>query len=215
MRLQGAIFDMDGTLLDSMAVWATLGSDFLRSRGAVPEDGLDETLKTMSLREAGEYCRQRYALPESVDEIVAMVDERVDRFYRFEVQPKPGVDRFLSLLKMEGVWMYLATATDRAQAEAALTRCGLRDYFRGILTCSEVGGSKNSPLIYEKALTRLQCRKTQAVVFEDALHAIKTAKEAGFRVAAVADPSAEADREEIRRLADYYIESFAEWTETV
>lgn len=214
MRLQSAIFDMDGTLLDSMHIWTSLGSDFLRQQGYVPEEGLDAKLKTMSLHQAARYCRERYGLPQSEDEIVAMVDDRVHRFYAEEVTAKPGVDQVLSLLKMQGVWMYVATATDRPQAEAALSRTGLLGYFRGILTCSETGRGKDSPEIYEKALRRLRSNKRDTVVFEDALHAVKTAKAAGFRVAAVYDPSAEADQAELQTLADYYIRSYEEWFDT-
>jgi HAD superfamily hydrolase (TIGR01509 family) len=211
MRLEGAIFDLDGTLLDSMWAWETVGSDLVRQLGAVPEPGLDEKVKTMSLPQAAEYCRRQYGLPQSAAELVELADARVDRFYREEVQPKPGAEKFLSLLKMEGVWMYVATATDRAQAEAALRRCGLLDFFRGILTCTEVGCGKDSPVIFQRCLTRLRCRKEECVVFEDSLHAIRTAKGAGFRVAAVYDPSSEADQPAIRALADYTIRSYDEF----
>ena len=211
MRLQGAIFDMDGTLLDSMPVWESLGSHLLRELGYQPEPGLDRKMKPMSLLQAAAYCREHYALPQTVEEIAALVDGRVDHFYREEVYAKPGADRFLSLLKMEGVWMYVATATDRAQAEAALRRTGLDGYFRGMLTCTEVGRGKDNPLIFEKCLTRLRCRKPACVVFEDSLHALKTAKDAGFRVAAVYDASSEEDQPAIRELADYYIRDYNEW----
>lgn len=211
MRLQGAIFDMDGTLLDSMSVWETLGSDLLRDLGYQPEADLDQKMRPMSLPQAAEYCKEHYNLTQTVDEIAALVDHRVDRFYREEVLAKPGTDRFLSLLKMEGVWMYVATATDRAQAETALRRTGLDGYFRGILTCTEVGSGKDNPLIFEKCLTRLRCRKQECVVFEDSLHALKTAKDAGFRVAAVYDAFSESDQPAMRELADYYIRSYDEW----
>lgn len=136
-------------------------------------------------------------------------------FYQHEVQAKPGVDKFLSLLKMEGVWMYVATATDRPLAEAALRHAGIDHYFRGLITVAEVGvGKKESAEIYERAMRRLQSNKKDTVVFEDAFHAIQTAKAAGFRVAAVYDASEEAHQEEIRGLADYYIRSFEEMFET-
>lgn len=212
MRLQGAIFDMDGTLLDSMPVWQSLGSDMLRRQGREPEPGLDEKLRTMSLRQSAEYCRARYDLPQTAEEIVAMTDSMVDDFYRSRVTAKPGVDRFLSLLKMQGVWMYVATATDRAQAEAALEHTKLRDYFRGIITCTEAGHGKDDPEIFEKAMRRLHSNKKDTVVFEDSLHAIRAAKAAGFRVAGVYDAFNEADQDAIRAECDYYIRAFEDWT---
>jgi len=215
MRLEGAIFDMDGTLLDSMGIWKTLCSDLMRELGRDPEPGLDRKVQQMGLRFGAAYCRKRYALEQSEDELIELVQSRVSRFYREEAPAKPGAARFLSLLKMQGVWMYLATAMDRALAEAALRRTGLLEYFRGMLTCTEAGCGKDTPLLYEKCLTRLQCSRDQCVVFEDSLPAIRTAKSAGFRVAAVWDSASEADQPEIQRLADEYIRSYQDFFRTV
>lgn len=215
MRLQSAIFDMDGTLLDSMHVWNDLGPNLLRASGIEPRPELREIVRVMTVREGAAYCKEAYGLPQTVDEITARIEGQVEDFYFHQVQAKPGVQKFLSLLKMEGVWMYVATATDRRLAEAALKHAGIDQYFRGLLTCPEVGAGKNdSPEIYEMAMRRLRSNKKDTVVFEDALHAIQTAKNAGFRVAAVYDPSAEEDQAEIRRIADYYIRSFDEMFES-
>lgn len=215
MRLQSAIFDMDGTLLDSMPIWRDLGTSVLRGLGIEPEPETDEMLKTLSLRHGIAYCKEHYHLPQTEEELIGRVVDRVADFYQHEVQAKPGVDKFLSLLKMEGVWMYVATATDRHLAQAALRCAGIDGYFRGIVTTADVSkGKDESPEIYERAMTRLQSNKRDTVIFEDALHAIRTAKAAGFRVAAVYDASAEDDQEEIRSLADYYIRSFEEMFDT-
>ncbi len=210
MRLQSAIFDMDGTLLDSMHIWRELGPCMLWKQGIRPEPDLQERLKTMTLRQGAAYCKEAYHMPQTVEEIVGLIEGQIDHFYRCEVQAKPGVEKFLSLLKMEGVWMYVATATDRHLAEAALRHAGILSYFKGILTCQEVGRGKDDPEIYERAMRRLQSNKKDTVIFEDALHAVQTAKAAGFRVCGVYDPSAEADQAAIRALADEYITSFEE-----
>lgn len=214
MRLQSAIFDMDGTLLDTMHIWKDLGSTMLRRMGYEPEPDMQEKVMVMTLRESAEYCKTTYHMPETVEEIMAMTLAEVEDHYTHHAEAKAGVKKVLSLLKMEGVWMYVATNTERRLAEAALKHAGIRDYFRGILTCGEVGaGKKDSPQIYERCLTRLQSHKRDTVVFEDAVHAIRTAKAAGFRVCAVYDPSAEADQEEIKAISDYYIRSFEEFFE--
>lgn len=215
MRLQSAIFDMDGTLLDSMPIWNNMSETILRELGYEPEPDLQEIVKVLTIPDGARYCKEHYRMKESVEEIVALTDARTKDFYSHHVQPKPGVVPFLSLLKMEGVDMYVATNTDRRLAELALKHAGIDSYFRGMVTCGDVGiGKAESPLIFEHALTRLRGRKETTVVFEDALHCIRTAKAAGFRVCAVYDPSAEGDQAEIQALADTYIHSFEEMLET-
>ena len=215
MRLQSAIFDMDGTLLDSMHIWNDLGPNLLRSMGIEPAPDLGDRLMVMTFRDGAALCKEEYHLPQTVDEIIALTEAKVEDFYNHHVQTKPGVKKFLSLLKMEGVWMYVATNTDRDLVEAALKHTGLEGYFRGVMTCAEVGaGKKDSPEIYERCLRRLRSTKKDTVIFEDALHTIETAKSAGFRVCGVYDPSAETDQEAIRNLSDYYIRSFEEMFET-
>ena len=106
--------------------------------------------------------------------------------------------------------MYVATATDRHLAQAALRHAGIDGYFRGMITCQDVGAGKDSPEIYERAIRRLQSNKRDTVIFEDSLAAIRTAKAAGFRVAGVYNPAAEADQAAIQAEADYYLRSFEE-----
>ncbi|WP_295765965.1 HAD family phosphatase [uncultured Oscillibacter sp.] len=212
MRLQSAIFDMDGTLVDSMGMWRTLGSVLAQNHGAVPPPDLDRRVASLGLWEGTAYCKDVCGLPGTVEELVQEIWGQIEGFYRRDVRPKPGLIPFLDILKMQGVWMYVATATDRPLAEAALKTAGLEGYFRGMITSREAGQSKREgPEIYERALRRLRSTKKDTVVFEDALHALRTAHEAGFRTAAVYDPS-EPDQDEMRRLSDYYITSFEEMT---
>ena len=211
MRLQSAIFDMDGTLLDSMPTWRELGPSFLREAGieAAPEQL--RALRTMTDHEVVPYLRESCGLQWSQQEIVDQIIDRMETFYSSQVRPKPGLEKFLSILKMEGVWMYVATATHRRLTEKALKTAGIDHYFRGIVTSAEAGTHKrDSAEIYEMAMRRLQSNKRDTVVFEDALYAIRTAKAAGFRVAGVYDVTEEADQPEIRRLSDYYIRSYEE-----
>lgn len=213
MRLQSAIFDMDGTLLDSMPMWQTLASALAEHHGAVPPPGLDRQVASLGLWEGAALCKELFGLSETVEDLVQEIWGQIAQFYRHDVRPKPGVIPFLSILKMEGVWMYVATATDRPLAEAALKTAGIDGFFRGIVTTREAGQEKREgPEVYERALRRLRSTKKDTVVFEDALHALRTAHEAGFRTAAVYDAS-EPNQEEMRRLAEYYIQSFEEMTE--
>ena len=214
MRLRCAIFDMDGTLLNSMHIWHGLGDRTVRALGYEPDPDLYDHLKSLTTPDGARYCKERYHMTQSVDEIVAITESQVEDFYRNQVQAKPGVLPFLTLLKMEGVDMYVATNTARYLVEAALRHAGIDSFFRGVLTCAEAGAGKaESPVVYEKAMRRMGGNKQNTVIFEDALHAIQTAKAAGFRVCAVYDPSAEDEQAEIRALADTYIRSFEELTE--
>ena len=211
MRLQSAIFDMDGTLLDSMPTWRELGPSFLKERGIPVTPEQLHTLRTMTDHEVIPYLQETCGLEMTTEQIMDEIIRRMEDFYTHRVQPKPGLEKFLSILKMEGVWMYVATATHRRLAEKALKTAGIDHYFRGIVTSADAGNHKSeSADIYEMAMRRLQSNKRDTVVFEDALHAIRTAKAAGFRVAGVYEATAEQDQPEIQRLCDYYIRSYEE-----
>ena len=206
--IRGAIFDLDGTLLDSMAVWATLGERYLRSIGYEPRERLGETFKTFSTEQAARYYREHYGVPLSVPEIVAGVNAMIDRFYREEVRPKPGVELFLRRLRSMGLRLCVATANDGTLAREALERCGMLDCFTAIFSCADLGlGGKGEPDIFRAALAHLGTEKAETAVFEDTLHAVRTAKADGFPVVAVYDPY-EPEQEALRALADYYLISY-------
>ena len=209
MSIQGAVFDVDGTLLDSMSVWDTAGEKYLRSIGYEPRENLNEVFKNMSLLQAARYYRTEYGVTLCDDEIVDGVNSMLERYYRFETTLKAGVRELLALLRKKGVRLCIATATDRYLVEAALDRCGVLSCFDGIFTCGEVGHGKDEPYIFEEALRLLGTERARTVVFDDALYAVRTAKEAGFLVAAVCD-SHEKAQDSIRELADLYLEDFTQ-----
>lgn len=207
MKLDGAIFDLDGTLLDSMFIWDTIGADYLRSLGLEPRPDLRETLRNMSLYQAACYYQQEYHVPGTAEEIMAGVNRMIEHFYVDEVQVKPGVPQFLERLKERGVRMCIATATARHLVEAALERTGIRPYFGTLFTCTEVGHGKDEPYIFHAALDFLGTEQSRTLVLEDALYAIQTAKAAGYTVAGIFDPS-EPDQEAVKALSDYYIDDY-------
>lgn len=209
MRIRGAIFDVDGTLLDSMFIWDTIGEAYLRSIGYQPKENLNETFKNMSLHQAARYYQTEYGVTQSIDEIMDGVNAMLERYYRFEVPLKPGAAELLERLRQNGVKLCIATATDRHLVEAALDRCGVLSCFGEIFTCNEVGHGKDEPDIFEEALRFLGTEKAETVVFDDALYAVRTAKEAGFPVAAVYD-SHEKAQDQIRMLADVYLEELTQ-----
>ena len=202
------IFDMDGTLLESMTLWHTLGERYLKGRGIhdVPH-GMNETLYPMEMHQSARWIKAHFGLPDSPEEIIEGVESMLEAQYHHHIEPKAGTVAFLEKLAATGRYrMCLATATARHLVEPALERTGLAGYFEFILTTKEVGVGKHRPDIFLKVLAQLDLPLSEAVVFEDALYAIETAKRAGFAVVAVADAEACADREAIRQVADVFVE---------
>ena len=207
--LKGAIFDFDGTLVDSMFIWDTIGEDYLRSLGKEPHEDLKETFMTHTLEEAAEYYRTHYGVTLSVKEIVDGVNAMVEGIYRTRVALKQGVADFLAQLKDNGTRVCIATVTDRYLVEETLDRLGILQYFSEIFTCAEVGYGKDKPIIYRKALEHLGTMKNETYVFEDSLFALKTAKADGFTTVGVYDRH-ENRQDNLKNLADYYILDFAD-----
>ena len=207
--IKGAIFDLDGTLLDSMFIWDTIGEEYLRSLGKEPHEDLKETFMTLTLEEAAEYYREHYGVTLSVKEIVDGVNAMVEQTYRTKVTLKLGISEYLAWLKENGVRMCVATVTDRYLVEETLERLGVRHYFSEIFTCAEVGFGKDKPIIYQKALEHLGTEKSDTYVFEDLPFALNTAKTDGFPTVGIYDRH-EAHQDELTGLADYYVLDFTD-----
>ncbi len=210
--LKGAIFDFDGTLFDSMFIWDTAGETYLLSLGKEPAADLQRVLKPMSLLQSAEYLQAHYQLSLSVEEICAGINQMVEDFYFHTVQPKPGVVEFLEELYSRNIKMCIATATDRYQVEAALARCGMKQFFSEIFTCTEVGSGKDEPRIYHAAMAHLHTDHSNTLIVEDAYYAIQTAKQAGFSVVGVYDPY-ESNQSKVKSLSDVYLPDYSDLTE--
>ena len=212
MKLKCAIFDFDGTLFDSMFIWDNVGEIYLRSLEKEPKPSMREDVRALSLYQSACYFKQEYDLSLSLEEIMTGINQTIEHFYIYEVLPKPGVADFLKRMHKAGISMCIATASDRYQIEAALSRCGMEHYFEAIFTCSEVGHGKDEPVIFQKAMEHFGADRSSTIVFEDAIHAIQTTKADGFTVVAVFDDS-EKRQAEIRDLADCYIADFEDTEE--
>ena len=204
--IRGAIFDVDGTLLNSMYVWETIGERYLRSLSIEPRENLWEIFKTFTLEQAAQYFREQYGVPFTCEKIMQQINGMIEQLYFEEVQLRPGVPAFLQRLQTRGVPMTIATATDRYLVQAALKRCGVLPYFRKIITCREAG-SKTQPQIYETARSCMNTPKQETWVFEDALHAACTAAQAGFPVLGIRDPS-EKNQQELQTVSTVYLNDF-------
>ncbi|MEG0570828.1 MAG: HAD family phosphatase [Oscillospiraceae bacterium] len=208
MKIKGAIFDLDGTILDSMFIWDTIAQKYLQSKGIVFPSGLNKQFLKMSILQAAQYFKDNYGLLESTDEIVDEINGMIEYFYKGVVKIKPGMLELLQAFKKDDVKMCIATATDRYMVEEALEFTKISEYFSGIITCTELECDKNTPTIFKKALSTIGTNKENTIVFEDALHAIESAKSDGFCVAGVYDKSADSVQEKIKEISDYYITSY-------
>ena len=204
--IKGYIFDLDGTVLDSMGIWEDLGKRYLMSKDIMPEEGLNEKLFSMSLDDGCEYLGSTYHLSLSADEILHDIVEMIASFYMHDVCLKKDAKEVLKELYARGMKMTAATAGDRKLAEAALKRLGVFDCFAKIFTCAETGSGKEKPDIFLEAAEFMNLSCDECMVVEDSLTAMNTAHTAGFKVCAAYDRYGREDRMKMKEVSDLYME---------
>ena len=205
MMIYGVIFDIDGTILDSMSIWDKAAEMFLNSMGIEAENGLGKIMFSMTMTNGAEFLKDRYLLDMDVDAIIAGINHTIEDFYYYQVQLKEGVEQFLKDMKQTGIKMVAATSSDRQVVERTLKRLNVMSFFERIFTCTEIGVGKVKPDIYLAAAEYMGTPPKDIWVFEDALYAIQTAKNAGFRTVGVFDASSIVNLEEIKRISDIYL----------
>ncbi|MBQ3379229.1 MAG: HAD family phosphatase [Clostridia bacterium] len=208
--MKSAIFDMDGTVLDSMREWDNLSANHLLSLGVEPPADLTDTIKEMSLEDSLQYLMKRFGLWRTKEELLMQMREQIHIMYRDRVELKPYALKYLEKLKKDGIPFGIATATPKKYAEEALTRLGVYDLFDFVICEDDVGADKHSPDIYLEAARRLGTEPCDTAVFEDAPYAARTAKTAGFIVYVIEDKSFIKRKEELLALADKYVTGFDE-----
>lgn len=204
------IFDMDGTLLDSMGFWDRIAYDYLKGLGYNPPVSINETIRAMTTEECCEHFRAAYNLQYTDFEIMTGINEYMLENYRSRIMPKPYVIEFLELCKASGIPMCVATASDKKMAELAFGRLDMMKYFDFVINTLEVGKNKRYPDIYLRSAERLGGKIEECWVFEDALHCVQTAKQAGFNVVGIYDEVFASTEDEIRLSSDIFIKSYKE-----
>lgn len=179
-----SIFDVDGTILDSMEVWNTLASQYVQSLGMVPEKNLDEIVSDMSLEQSATYLKNHYKINKQEERIISEVLNFISDFYEYEVNLMPGFKEFISHYDSINV---IGTSCDEELVKIALNRLAVLNYFEDIITCSKVNKSKNDSDFYLACAQVLKQRPEDIVVFEDADYCIDVARKVGFKVIKIKD----------------------------
>ncbi len=209
-NFKGAIFDLDGTLLDSMHIWHDVDVEFFRRRNLPLTTDYIEIIKNMHLPAAAIYTKEKYNLAESADHIVEEWLQLCAESYLTNVDLKPGVYDYLKHLHENGIKMAFATASEKVVCEQTLKNHGIFDFFTDFAYVSEINVGKTEPDIYLLASERIGVSPKDCIVFEDIIEGVRSAKKGGFITCGVFDKSSAKDECKIRDIADYYINSFEE-----
>ncbi|WP_302549648.1 HAD family hydrolase [Eubacterium ventriosum] len=209
-NIEGAVFDLDGTLLDSSWVWEKVDEKFLGDRGfQVPDDYVDE-ISPLGAERAAVYTIERFGLNEDKDDIVREWIEMAKKEYATEVVCKPYAKEFLEELQKLNIKMAVATSSDRELFMKTLEREGILKYFQKIVTVDEVERGKGYPDIYEEAARRIKVNPHKCLVFEDILAGVTGASLGEFNVVAVFDEKSKHNWEKIKSISKYSINDYKE-----
>lgn len=207
---KAVIFDLDGTLVDSMWMWEEIDVEFLQQNGCVLPTDLHRQIEGMSFSETARYFKERFSLPQSLEEIKETWVQMSLHKYQHQVPLKDGAREFLDYLKKMGIKTGIATSNGRVLVDAVLEALNISSYFQAVATACEVAAGKPAPDIYLKVASSLAVQPEACLVFEDIPAGIVAGKRAGMTVCAIDDRFSEHLKEEKISLSDYYIQNYFE-----
>lgn len=214
MRYKAIIFDLDGTLIDSMSLWRKVDRDFLHKRGIrVPRDLFDNLPQGNSFIQTAQYFKDRFSLPESAESIMVEWTEMVSWHYGNDVPLKPGAKRVVEKLNSLGVGIGLGTSNSYELAQKVLSQNGIWDYFQAVATGDMNLLGKPFPDIYLKVAADFALEPNDCAVVEDTLSGVQAAKAAGMTAIAIYDPDSLEQHPQIKALADAFVQNFNELSE--
>ena len=206
--MKAAIFDMDGTLINSLIfwdhLWKTLGEKYLNDPAFRPDDTTDRECRTLTIDKAMELVHDRFGIGASGKELTDLAIELIIVFYREVVDPKPGAVEFLQYLKLQGVKMAVATASNGDLVQLAMERCGLKPYLDMVVSCADVGKGKDQPDVFLLTLEKLGTTADETWMFEDSYVALQTAKRIGMPTVGIYDAN-NYGQDILRANSDHYI----------
>ena len=211
MQFTYGIFDMDGTLVDSMGYWDEVCGEFLRELGVYSEQVI-EILKPMTVPQTADYLKSAFGIEGSAQDMTDRMCRIMQAHYENDVLPKLGIYAFLDAMQKKGVRMCVASSTPIDLIDLCLQKLKMRHYFDFLLSAEEVGRGKDAPDIFLKAAERLGAVPQATMVFEDSMMAANSAKRVGFLTAAIYDKIGDAEWDTFRKTADV---SFRDWQEAL
>lgn len=207
-NIKGAIFDMDGTLIDSLMIWNVIwerfGDIFCDGKDFMPSPADDKAVRTKTLKDAMHFLHSRYSIGKNGDEVFEAASKIMEDFYSNEVKLKDGVADFLEHCHNQGIKMCIASATDTSLIKIALEHCKIEKYFESIISCAKIGKGKDKPDVYLKALETLGTKTSETCIFEDSHIAIETADKLGIKTVGIFDKY-NYDQDKIKSIASVYI----------
>ncbi len=207
-NIDAVIFDLDGTLVDSMWMWKEIDVEYLSKFGIEVPSDLQQAVEGMSFSETAQYFKDRFNLSDPVDVIKAEWNKMAWDKYGNEVPLKKGVIEFLEELRSRGIKTGIATSNSRELVNHVLKSLNITEYFDSVRTSCEAKKGKPAPDIYLLVADDLQVDPKNCLVFEDLALGVMAGKSAGMSVCAVFDPYSEDDKDRKRELADYYIDTY-------
>jgi len=209
-EIKVALFDMDGTLVDSMPYWAASVVQILEEDHVPYPADIVRILTPLGYIGSARYYINQLGMTDSEETLVQRMQDNAYPKYRDLVQPKPFVKEYLQTLRAQGVRCCVLTASPHLTTDICLQRNGLYNLFEQVWCADDFGLTKDNPEIYRQVAQRLECAAHEIRFFDDNLLAVQTAKAAGLETVGVYDLSSKGDREAIAQIADRYITSFEE-----
>ena len=209
-NIKACIFDLDGTLVDSMWMWPEIDKEYLGRFGIEYDDNLKNEIDGNSFHETAVYFKNKFGISDSIEKICKDWEDMAYDKYKYEVKEKRGCQKFLEQLKSKGIKMGIATSNKRSMVDVVLESLGMKNFFEVITTSDEVKKGKPAPDVYLTTAKLLNVEPKHCLVFEDVVAGIIAGKSAGMKVCAVEDDFTREVRQRKKELSDYYIDDYSE-----